>query len=221
MCLVPDEPLTAREMRVLRTNQDMGAGDQPAPTTVTVDDVMPAYHFAMRHSRLIAASPEATWRALHEVGLKDMPVARVLSALRAFPIKLLKRDRSKFVSRNMPYLSRPPVPVLVNDRPRRLILAGMRKPWQPGGGPAAIGAPDLNGFVAFDEKGWTKLTLEYRLEPHWNSTRLITETRVWATDERTRRVFSLYWLLVRPGGGLLRRSMLKQIDRLAGSQPGS
>jgi hypothetical protein len=198
----------------------VGTGGQTEPVTVTADDVMPEYHFAMRHSRLIAASPEATWRALHEVCLRDMPVARVLSGVRALPIKLLKRDQSKFVSRDLPYFSRPPVPVLVSHRPKRLILAGMRKPWQPGGGPAAVGAPDLKGLAAFEEKGWTKLVMEYRLDPHGTSTRLAMETRVWATDERTRRVFSWYWLLVRPGGGLLRRSMLKQVDRLARLQPG-
>jgi len=179
---------------------------------------MPTYHFAMRHSRLIDASPEATWQALHEISLKDMAIGRVLSTLRSLPIRLLKRDTSKIVSRDLPFLSRPPVPVLIDDGPRRLILAGMRKPWQLGGGPPPIGAPDLQTFAAFDEPGWTKLALEYRLDPHENSTRLTMETRVWATDERTLRAFGRYWLLVRPSGGVLRRSMLKQIERLARSE---
>lgn len=44
---------------------------------------------------------------------------------------------------------------------------------------------------------------------------LATETRVLCADDNARRRFRLYWLLVRPGSGLIRRSMLRTIRRAA------
>jgi hypothetical protein len=43
---------------------------------------------------------------------------------------------------------------------------------------------------------------------------LSTETRVWCAPD-ARAKFRLYWLLVRPGSGLVRRSMLRSIRREA------
>ncbi|MET8091474.1 hypothetical protein [Micromonospora sp. NPDC005220] len=40
---------------------------------------------------------------------------------------------------------------------------------------------------------------------------LATETRIFATDERTRRRFLPYWLLIRLGSGMTRTSMLRAI----------
>jgi hypothetical protein len=45
--------------------------------------------------------------------------------------------------------------------------------------------------------------------------RLITETRVAADDERSRRLFRLYWLAIRPFSGLIRRRYLAAIARSA------
>jgi hypothetical protein len=40
---------------------------------------------------------------------------------------------------------------------------------------------------------------------------LTTETRVLLTDERSRRAFGRYWLLIRPFSGLIRRRWLAAI----------
>lgn len=44
---------------------------------------------------------------------------------------------------------------------------------------------------------------------------LTTETRVLLTDERSRRAFGRYWLLIRPFSGLIRRRWLAAIVRRA------
>ncbi|HYT65105.1 MAG TPA: hypothetical protein VEL51_01715 [Vicinamibacterales bacterium] len=46
------------------------------------------------------------------------------------------------------------------------------------------------------------------------STDLRTETRVWCAPD-VRRKFRLYWLVVRPGSGLIRHAMLRAIRRHA------
>jgi hypothetical protein len=40
-----------------------------------------------------------------------------------------------------------------------------------------------------------------------------TETRVTATDDSSRRKMAAYWLLIRPGSGLIRRAILHEIAR--------
>jgi hypothetical protein len=48
-------------------------------------------------------------------------------------------------------------------------------------------------------------------------TRLSTETRIAATDARARRRFAAYWLVVRPGSGLIRRLWLRAVKKRAES----
>ncbi|TMB67768.1 MAG: hypothetical protein E6J43_07850, partial [Chloroflexi bacterium] len=47
--------------------------------------------------------------------------------------------------------------------------------------------------------------------PSGPGTRLFTETRVRCLGVPSRRWFRLYWLVIRPFSGLLRRSMLRGI----------
>jgi hypothetical protein len=45
--------------------------------------------------------------------------------------------------------------------------------------------------------------------------RLTTETRVLLTDQRSRRAFGRYWLLIQPFSGLIRRQWLAAVTRRA------
>jgi hypothetical protein len=46
-------------------------------------------------------------------------------------------------------------------------------------------------------------------------TRLTTETRIFATDATTRRLFTPYWRLIYPGSSIIRASWLRAIKRRA------
>ena len=59
--------------------------------------------------------------------------------------------------------------------------------------------------------------MEFRLEPTRLATLLSTETRVLATDPRTRRAFAAYWLFIRAGSGAIRREVLRVVARRAES----
>jgi hypothetical protein len=52
------------------------------------------------------------------------------------------------------------------------------------------------------------------------ATLLETETRVLATGPRAKRAFAAYWLVVRPGSGLIRRELLRAVARRAESAGG-
>lgn len=59
------------------------------------------------------------------------------------------------------------------------------------------------------------MALDFTATPDGDGTLLATETRVFLTDERSRRRFAAYWLVVRPFSGLVRRSWLAAAKRRA------
>jgi hypothetical protein len=178
---------------------------------VTLDDVLPAPHFRERHRRRIAASPDAVWTALHEVRLSDSPLARVLMDLRTLPLRLGRGRRPGLVAGR--FLEDGPLSVLVAEPERIVVGGGVLQPWTLRGGKKS---PQLNARAlrTFNEPGWVKCAIGFVLEPHDDRTMLRTETRV-RTDRRTWLRFALYWFLVRPGSGLVRRGLLRAVARRA------
>jgi hypothetical protein len=58
--------------------------------------------------------------------------------------------------------------------------------------------------------------MNFRLEPRGASACVLsTETRVYATDAATRRIFKVYWRTIYPGSAIIRRSWLGAIKRRA------
>ena len=107
-----------------------------------------------------------------------------------------------------------PVPVLATDPDRAVVAGGVLQPWKIAGGedPPALDAAALRAFA---EPGWVKTGFDLVIEPDGTGTRLTTETRVFATDPRTRARFGFYWLFIRAGSGLIRRDMLRSVARRA------
>jgi hypothetical protein len=68
---------------------------------------------------------------------------------------------------------------------------------------------------AFAQPDWVKAAFDFVLEADGDGTLVSTETRVSATDARTRRRFGLYWMLIRAGSGLIRRDLLRELARRA------
>ena len=74
----------------------------------------------------------------------------------------------------------------------------------------------LETFLRLTDAGFAKVAMNFRLEPLPNgTTRLHTETRVFATDSSTRRVFTAYWRTILPGSAIIRRQWLKGIKARA------
>ena len=180
---------------------------------MTLDDLLPAPHFRERHERSIAAPPAAVWQALQELRLGDLALSRALMAVRLLPARLAGRsEASRMVDGRL--LEEGPVPVLAEEPRRAVVAGGVMQPWKLTGGeqPPALDAAALQAFA---EPGWVKTGFDLVIEPDGTGTRLTTETRVTATDARTRARFGLYWLFIRAGSGLIRRDMLRAVARRA------
>jgi len=61
--------------------------------------------------------------------------------------------------------------------------------------------------------------MEFRLESIPVGTLLSTETRMLATDPRTRWAFAAYWFLIRSSSGAIRREVLRVVADRAESPP--
>jgi hypothetical protein len=179
--------------------------------TRTLDRILPSYHHHERHTRHVAASPADVWNALLHVRWAELALARPTLALRALPARL-SGSRPPWQQPG-PIVDNLPIPVLAEKPGRELGFAGALRPWPGGDRPPP--ALDRDTFLRFTEPGWVKVAMDIRVHPEHERTRLSTETRIHATDERARRAFALYWLLIRPGSGLVRRELLRAIARRA------
>ena len=182
---------------------------RPAPPVASeplleLDDIIPSPHFRERHERLIAAPAGAVWDALWQLRLEDLALSRALMRVRTFGGRLPMATE--------PFLERGPVPVLDSQAGRAVVAGGVLQPWKLRGGqrPPALDAAELRAFA---EPGWVKTGYDFVVEDRGAGTHAATETRVQATDARTRVRFAINWAVVRPGSGLIRRDILRAVAR--------
>jgi hypothetical protein len=173
--------------------------------TTTLERLLPEYDQREVHSRWINADPTVVWAALHEASAADLPLARILMWLRS-------AGRTRL---NGPLLElRPALQPLDMIEEREIVVGVITQAWQPYPHPKKISGGQ-EAFAAFNEPGWVKVGIDFRLIPEQGGTRLRTETRCQATDGRSRAAFGVYWLLIRAGSGLIRRETLAAVGRLA------
>ena len=104
--------------------------------------------------------------------------------------------------------------LLAEAPPRELLLGVEGAFWTRGG---AIRATNATAFRAPLPPGTARAAWNFVVEKVADGTCVLsTETRVrCCADAASRRRFRLYWLLARPGSGLIRRLMLRSIRRAA------
>ena len=146
------------------------------------------------HEVAIAAPPEAAIAALRAVRGSELPVTRVLMAIRT-----LGASRSS----DRPVLDglRSIGARLLSSAPDRIEYVYVGQPWRLTGGERGDWDAPLPGFV--------RVQVDFWAEPEAAGSRLHTSTRVWATDPESRRRFKRYWRVVGPGSGLIRREWLR------------
>ncbi|MFL5481796.1 MAG: hypothetical protein ACJ8AK_06360 [Gemmatimonadaceae bacterium] len=191
---------------------------------------MPKYDVIERHRAVVAAGTDTVYAALRRADLASGPLAKLLLAVRAIPSALIASFRSPgsaFVelrAARKPRAQRPRAirladferagfHVVAERVPEEIVIGLLGKFWTPRGAlRATLSIDDFhkgppNGYAL---AGWN-FTVAARPD---GLTELATETRVWCAED-ARVKFRAYWLVVRPGSGLIRRSMLGAIRREA------
>lgn len=197
----------------------------PEHSSTLLDELMPRFDVVERHRTRVRASPTEIFAALREADLSGGGLTRSLLALRAIPAALLAFARSPRAAAaelrarrarrgaRLPDLERAGFHVVAERPPQELLIGLVGRFWTPRG-----------------ELGRCVTEESFRVGPPpgqalagWNFTiaargpgvsELRTETRVWCAPDALRK-FRLYWFVVRPGSGLIRRSMLRAIRRRA------
>lgn len=158
-----------------------------------LDQFMPRWQFVEKHEIRIASPPERIYSAIRDVTAREIRFFQVLTAIRC-----MGRCREKESILHAPP-ARPILDValqsgfriMADDPPRELVI-GTRV------------APQ------------TFAVMNFRIDPDG---RVTTETRVFARTDAARRKFAVYWRVIRPGSGIIRRSWLEAIKRRAESKP--
>jgi hypothetical protein len=175
---------------------------------VDLDDVVPEFDHVTRQARVIDAPRAAVWEELHRLRLRSLPVTLALAAVRALPVLLSGKGHG---SLSRPFLDTIPIPVLSSEPPSSVVFGGVLQAWRLTGGedPPRL---DAAGVRSFAEPGWVRVAMDFRLTPAMGGTHLSSETRVQATDDKTRRRFDRYWLVVRPGSSAIRWEVLTAVS---------
>lgn len=162
-----------------------------------VDQFLPVWDVRSRHGRSVAADPARVFAALRGLDLSRSRVVRWLFRLRGMPTAAMTLDgleRFGFIP-------------LAEEVDREIVLGLVGRFWTRRGGLRRL-SPEA--FRAFAEPGFAKAVWSFAVTPVApGRSRLETETRVRCTDRRSRRRFRLYWLLIAPFSGWIRREALR------------
>jgi hypothetical protein len=191
-----------------------------ALTNEVLDRYLPVYGQREVHHIRLPVPPARAWRALWEVTLADLPLTRGLLRVRNLPALLLGRDASSVVPASGPametFRGRGWL-TLANEPGQVFAAAAIGRFWRPVAG-QFLEVRDADEFTAFRQPGFARAVMSFEVFPDGTGSTLVTETRVHGTDPRARRLFALYWLLIRPGSGLIRIGVLRAVRRRCQAQ---
>ncbi|MFO0970648.1 MAG: hypothetical protein U0793_34345 [Gemmataceae bacterium] len=167
-----------------------------------IDDYLPRFDVYERHSILIEAAADEIYAALRTTDFGASGLVRLLLRMRALGrraptrVQLADFEKGGFA--------------ILDEQPGRELLIGLAgtfwslKPH--------LRRIDARSFRETPPAGTARAAWNFSIEPEAGGRhRLTTETRVECADTGARWRFRPYWLLVRPGSGLIRRAMLRAI----------
>jgi len=164
-------------------------------TAAQIDRLMPVWEFDERHEVDVAATPAQIFEAIRAVRSDDIRLFNTLTTIRRGGRG--GRENILNPSHNAPILDvalRSGFFVMADDSPSEIV----------------IGTTVIRPHRAI-------AAMNFLVVPHGSTSRLITETRVHATDAAARRRFAVYWRIIHPGSDLIRRGWLEAIKRRAES----
>jgi hypothetical protein len=189
--------------------------DRLGSAAVLLDDVMPRYGFHERHDIWVPAAPADAYEAVKAVSASEVRLIGPFMRLR-----MLGRWPGRLDTRAplIGELEHGGFACLAERRDEEVVYGAIGRFWSPTGNRPIV----VDDFAEFMTPGYAKAAMNFAVRPEREGSRITTETRIVGTDADASRKFRLYWLLIRPGSGAIRRSWLKAIRRrLERTRPGS
>ncbi|MFI6641766.1 hypothetical protein [Streptomyces sp. NPDC050504] len=168
----------------------------PGESGSGLDELLPEWHFRELHRIAVEGAEEDVMRAVYETTWPEAPLARALMAITKADVSAGRRIVPDFLGG---------MGEVIPSGGTEFLFAGVQSPYDIPRPPGAVSE------IIRDcgDPGILKIGMNVR----YARGTLTTETRILATDERTRKNFLPYWLLIRFGSGLTRMSMLRAIRR--------
>lgn len=188
-------------------------------SNMQIDSFMPSYHFNEVHSVLVQAPPEQVYRALHQVTPSEVSLLSSLFWLRS--LGGCADSRAEIQGRRTPILDELTTQgfVRLGEHPgRELVLGVVGQFWRLKGGPEPVRS--ASEFLEFVRPGFVKATINFVvMDAGGSASKVVTETRILATDTTAQRRFGWYWRLIYPGSMLIRIMWLRAIKQRAEHTP--
>ena len=184
-------PLVLLALLIVAIMMIWPAREQRAATARThLDSIVPVWQFNEKHSLRIDAPPERVFEAIRAVRAEDIVLFRTLVAIRRGgrrgPESILNPAAGAPI---LDVATRTGFRYLADDPPREIVV-GLEV------APGVFAA--MNFLVTADGRGGSIVS---------------TETRVYARTKRAGRRFAMYWRVIRPGSGFIRRMWLRAVRR--------
>lgn len=175
--------------------------------------LMPVADQKELHTIRLPVPPDQVWAALHAITYRDLPLMRLLMGVRALPGRLGRGGIGPPLDEPLLALFGRMGFITVAEKPGAALAMGtVAQFWRLSPAPART-LRDGADLLSFNSPGYAKAVMSFEIAPDGGGSRLLTETRVQATDAAARRLFRRYWLVIRPGSGLIRRSILRAVRR--------
>ncbi len=165
----------------------------PFPEFLAASDVR------SRHTIEVDGDAAAAFAAIKQVDLGRSRLIRILFRLRG----LSRRTETLAGLEQIGFTP------LLDEPDRALVLGIVGRFWSPRG---QLQRLSIEEFRHFEQPGWAKAVWSFVIEPTGtNRVRLVTETHIRCFGDGARRRFRLYWTVVGPFSGLIRRDMLRLV----------
>jgi hypothetical protein len=182
----------------------------PAPDEAdpVLDEFVPSYEVAERHSVRVQAPADVVLRAATQLKLEDSPVVWAIFRTRELVLGANRsaEPRPAGLADQMAALG---WRVLHETPGREIVTGAVTQPWLAN--VVFRGLPPEQ-FKAFQEPDFVKIAWTLRADPVGPDEAIFrTETRVATTDAGSRARFRWYWARFSPGIVLIRWFMLRQV----------
>ena len=188
----------------------------PVPLSPTFDTIARGAQFRDLIAVVVRATPDAIFRAVHEVTVRDMKLAWLLGELRYLPSRLAGRMPPAHADR--PFLAtliEGGTLVLSDTVPRELITGSAAQLHRVHQSPRLFA--NRQAFEAFDDPDYQKLFISIRVEPtdRPGEHLLVLEHATRALSPHAEAQFRRYWRVITPSGAFVTRLLLRAVRRRA------
>ena len=168
-----------------------------------IDEFLPEYDFCERHETFVAAPKDAVRKAVEGWRPDSSLLWRWLMGIRGLgsPKGTLQQwgEDNGFLR--------------LAETDEEVVYGQAGRFWAPNERAALVSPRTAEEFRRLTDPRYAVAAMNIVIEAHASGrgTRLHTETRVRCLSASSRRRFRLYWLLIRPFSGLMRRAMLRGV----------